>query len=163
MVDLPTIQGAVLSLKTAGEIAKGFLNLKSLADNQGKVIELNEAIISAQASAVSAQLEHFAMVQRVRDLEEEITNMKTWEEEKQRYKLVNPWQGATFVVYALKEASKGTDVPHWICTKCYDDGRRTIIQPILDKVGHWLIVCPTCHAEINSGMRGLHRPEYAPI
>lgn len=70
---LMTLQGAVLSLKTASDIAKGFLHLQSLAENQGKVIELNEAILSAQSSAITAQSEHFAMVERVRDLEKEIT------------------------------------------------------------------------------------------
>jgi aspartate oxidase len=157
-----TLQGAVLSLKTASDIAKGFLHLQSLAENQGKVIELNEAILSAQSSALTAQSEHFTMVQRVRDLEEEIARIKAWEEEKKRYQMVNPWQGSTFLVYALKESRKESEPPHWICTKCYDDGRRTILQPHLDKVGYWLLVCPTCHAEINSGIRGTHKPEYAP-
>jgi len=159
---LVTLQNAVLSLKTASEIAKGFLHLQSMAEVQGKVIDLQSAILSAQSDALAAQSEQSSMIQRVRDLEEEIARIKAWEEEKKRYQMVNPWQGATFLVYALKESRKGTEPPHWICTKCYDDGRRTILQPSLDKVGYWLLVCPTCHAEINSGVRGTHRAEYAP-
>ena len=51
-----TLQGAVLSLKAASDIAKGFLHLNSLADVQGKVIELQEAILAAQSSALTAPL-----------------------------------------------------------------------------------------------------------
>jgi rubrerythrin len=158
---LMTLQNAVLSLKTASDIAKGFLHLQSLAESQGKVIELNEAILSAQSSAITAQSEHFATIERVRDLEEEITRIKAWEKEKKRYQMVNPWQGATFLVYALKESCKESEPPHWICTKCYDDGRRTLLQPNCDSKGYWLLVCPTCKAVINSGSLGTHKPQYA--
>ena len=98
---LMTLQSAVLSLKTASDIAKGFLHLTSLADVQGKVIELQDVILAAQTSALAAQSEQFTMVERVRDLEKEITRIKAWEEEKKRYQMVNPWQGATFLVYVL--------------------------------------------------------------
>lgn len=43
------------------------------------------------------------MIQRIRDLEEDVARIKAWEEEKKRYQLVNPWQGAASLVYALKE------------------------------------------------------------
>jgi hypothetical protein len=163
MVDLMTIQGAVLSLKTASEIAKGFLHLQSMAEVQGKVIDLQSAILAAQSSALAAQSEQSSMIQRVRDLEEEITRIKAWEGEKELCQLVSPWEGATLLVYALKESRKESEPPHWICTKCYDDGRRTILQPSYNSVGYWLLICPTCHAEMNSGVRRTHRPEYAPI
>ena len=157
------LQGAILSLKTASDIAKGFLHLKSLAEVQGKVIDLQEAILSAQSSALAAQSEQFTMIEHVRDLEEEIARMKAWEGEKQRYQLMHPWKGVAFVVYALKESSKGSEPPHWICTKCYDDGRRTILQSNFNRNGFWLLVCPTCKAEIHSDLRGTHTPAYAPV
>ena len=163
MVDLMTIQGAVLSLKTASDIAKGFLHLQSMAEVQGKVIDLQSAILEAQSNALAAQSEQSSMIQRVRDLEEEIAHMKAWEEEKKRYQLVKPWPGATFVLYALKESCKGAEPPHWICAKCYDDGSRTHLQPSYGINNYWLLVCPTCKAVINSGSLGIHHPQYAPL
>ena len=157
---LMTLQSAVLSLKTASDIAKGFLHLNSLADVQGKVIELQDAILSAQSSALAAQSEQLTMVQRVRDLEEEIARIKAWEETKQRYALVRPWTGAT-VVYALKESRKGSEIPHWICTKCYDDGRRTILQPKFGNADRMILVCPTCVFEIHTEYHGSKPAEYA--
>jgi hypothetical protein len=156
-----TLQSAVLSLKAASDIAKGFIYLKSLAEVQGKVIELQDVILSAQTSALTAQSEQFSMIQRIRDLEEDIARIKAWEEEKKHYQLVNPWQGAASLVYALKESCKETEPPHWICTKCYDDGRRTILQPTSNTAGFLLLSCPTCRSDIHSGLRGTHAAKYA--
>ena len=123
-MDLTLIQGTISGLKLAGDIAKGFLELKSIADVQGKVIELQSAILSAQSSALAANADQAAVVQEVRNLKEDIARMKAWEEQKQRYKLTSPWQGC--VVYALKEKCSGAEPPHWICTKCYEDGVKSV-------------------------------------
>jgi len=101
------------------------------------------------------------MIQRVHDLEEEIARVRAWEEQKKRYKLVNPWEGAISVVYALKESCKGTEPPHWICTKCYDDGRRTILQLRKDQKQYVLLVCPTCKSEIHTESHGIPSAIYS--
>ena len=87
--------------------------------------------------------------------------MKEWEKQKKRYKLINPWEKKPALVYALKESCKESEVAHWICTKCYDDGQRSILQPGEDKNGLILLVCPTCKAELNTGYRGICPAEYA--
>ena len=64
----------------------------------------------------------------MRDLEKEIARVKAWDEQKQRYELISPWQGA--VTYALKKARSNSEPPHWICTKCYEDGRKSILNDL---------------------------------
>lgn len=162
MVDIMAIQGAISGLKTAADLAKGLIQLKSTADMQVQVIELQSAILAAQSNALAAQADQFTMIQRIRELEEEIARIKAWEEEKKRYQLVNPWQGAASLVYAVKESCKGAEPPHWICAKCYDDGRRTILQPKYDDRTYLLLFCATCKSDIHSGLRGVHRATYAP-
>jgi len=151
--DIALIQGAITGLKTAGDIAKSFLQLKSLADVQGKVIELQSAILSAQSSALAAQSEQSTMIQKIRDLEEEVRQLK------QRYKLVPLWTGA--VVYAVKESHNDGEPPHWICTKCYEDGIKSILQTRIDKAGFWFYACPSCKSELHSAFRGGIEPKYA--
>lgn len=51
-MDLSLIQGTVSSLKLASDIAQGFLKLKSIAEGQGKVIDLQTAILAAQSLGV---------------------------------------------------------------------------------------------------------------
>ena len=83
-MDLSLIQGTITGLKLAGDIAKGFMELKSMAEVQGKMIELQSAILSAQSSALSANADQAAMVDEIRLLKEEIARVKAWEAQKQR-------------------------------------------------------------------------------
>ena len=126
MVDMTLIQGAISGLKTASDIAKGILQLKSLADVQGKVIDLQTTILAAQSSAIAAQSDQFTMLEEVRALKEEIAKVKAWETEKQRYQMVSPYIGST--VYAVKKSMSNGEPPHYICTNCYENGKRSILQ-----------------------------------
>lgn len=159
MLDMMMLESAVTGLKTAGQIAKAIHQLVTSAEVKAKVIELQDSIFSAQQNALTAQSEQFTMIQRIRDLEEEIARIKAWEEQKKRYKLVNPWGGPA-LVYAFKESCKGAENPHWICAKCYDDGRRTVLQPRQAAKGWMNLVCATCKSEIHTGYKGLGPAEY---
>lgn len=163
MVDLTLIQGAVSSLKTAGDIAKGFLQLKSLAELQGRVIELQSAILSAQTNALAAQSDQFAMLEEMRALKAEIAQVKAWEAYKQRYQLVSPFQGTA--VYALRKSMSDGEPPHYICTNCYENGKRSILQCKETRTGDYLAVfaCPNpaCKAEVKSRYANCIVAEYA--
>ncbi len=73
---------------------------------------------------------------------EDIANMKAWDTEKQRYQLTSPWQGA--VLYSLKESMKGVEPPHYICTNCYHDGAKSILNQEFVGGGKIAFVCPRC-------------------
>src|SRR6266849_4625470 len=102
MVDMGSIAAALGGLRTAGEIAKALLQLKSDAERQAKVIELQSVILAAQSSAIAAQSDQFSMLEEVRKLKEDIAKVKAWESQKQRYKLVSPFTGV--MVYALQKS-----------------------------------------------------------
>jgi hypothetical protein len=133
-------------LKLAADIAIGLSNIHTSAEVNAKAIELQRIILSLLGDAVSAQSEQSAMVHRISDLEKEIADIKAWEETKQRYELHQPMAG-TFV-YTLKVQSRGTEPTHWICTNCYEDSRRSILQ--IQSSGHGTdhFVCPRCKAAI---------------
>jgi hypothetical protein len=149
-MDISLLQGTISGLKLAGDIAKGFLELKSLSDVQSKVIELQSVILSAQSSALEAQSHQSAMVEKIRSLKEEIARVKAWEKEKQRYKLTNPYPGT--MLYALKESCSASEPPHWICTKCYEDGRKSILYPIEKGGFAFDLVCPACKSEYRTSV-----------
>jgi hypothetical protein len=149
----------ISGLKLAGDIAKSFLELKSISDVQGKVIELQSAILSAQSSALSANADQMAMVEEIRTLKEEIARIRAWEAEKQRYKLDSPWDGA--VAYALKKSMGNSEPPHWICTSCYENGRKSILNQIRDKDSWYTITCPVCKSQFQSPVRAPSSFEYA--
>jgi hypothetical protein len=160
-MDISLIQGTISSLKLARDITKSLLELKTLSEVQAKVIELQSAILSAQDNAFEANAHQTAMIEEIRNLKEEIARVKAWEEEKQRYKLINPFLGT--VLYALKKECSASEPPHWICTKCYEEGRKSILNPQKKATGY-VLVCPRCKCEFHSPHhRGLPPvPEYAP-
>jgi hypothetical protein len=63
-----------------------------------------------------------ALVEEVADLKKKIADFETWNTQKQRYSLYQPWVGAS--VYALKESASGGEPAHWICADCYEKGKR---------------------------------------
>jgi Zn finger protein HypA/HybF involved in hydrogenase expression len=158
------IEDTISALKSARNITKSLLDLKAISEvqvNQAKVIELQAAILSAQDSAFAANAHQTAMIKEIRDLKEEIARIKAWEEEKQRYKLVYAWAGT--MLYALKKECSTSEKPHWICTNCYEDGRKSILNPQI-KARCLMLVCPRCKAEFHSPYHRMDSfiPECAP-
>jgi hypothetical protein len=80
---------AFASLKAAGDIAKALVNLRDTTAFQTQLIELQGQILSAQSSALTAQTDQSVLLDRKRDLEEEVARLKVWEVEKERYQLTN--------------------------------------------------------------------------
>ncbi len=158
-MDMGSIAAALGGLKTAGEIAKTLLQMKSDAERQGKVIELQSVILAAQSSAIAAQSDQFTMLEQVRATKEELAKVKAWEAQKQRYKLITPFQGC--VVYALQRSMSNGEAPHYICTNCYEDGKRSILQNAHPKEGWTVFACPLCKMQAPTGYRGSVPAGYA--
>lgn len=159
-MDMSLITGTITSLRFAGDIAKSFLSLQSMAEIQGKVIELQSAILSAQGSAMEANAQQMSMAEEIRALQTQIESMKGWRKEAERYKLVEPW-GNGSLVYALRNDSKADEPAHYICTKCFEDGRKSLLNPSEDAKGWCVYRCPHCKAEVRNGYRNASTAEYA--
>ena len=161
MVDMGSIAAALGGLKTAGEIAKSLLQLKSETERQAKVIELQSVILAAQSSAIAAQSDQYAMLEEMRRLREENNQVKAWEKQKDRYQMVTPFTGVT--VYALKKSVSDGEPPHYICANCYQRGKRSILQNGKNSVGWTILVCPSpdCKSEARTEYRGPVPASYA--
>ena len=143
-----------------GSILKIFQVIKESDQSvsmKAQLTELYGAIVSGQQSALQSTIQQQALLHEKNQLEEELTRMKRWEEEKKRYQLHDAVNG--FCVYALKEACHGTEIAHWICTKCYGEGIPSILQPGT-KDQRALVFCPTCHTEFHAGQRRIGPAEY---
>jgi Zn finger protein HypA/HybF involved in hydrogenase expression len=109
--------------------------------------------------ALAAQTDQSSLIDKIRDLENEIADVKAWGVEKIRYKLITPWQGS--LTYALKESTSNAEPPHYICTSCYQNGRKSILNQKTD-AGRWtLYACPVCKSQIPTGYHGMVAAEYA--
>jgi hypothetical protein len=107
-------------------MAKGFLDLKSMAEVQGKVIDLQSAILSAQSNALAANADQAAMAEEIRKLREQLALAEAWSTEKQRYQLTALEPG--IFAYALKKEAAGSEPPHWTCARCFNSGAKYVLQ-----------------------------------
>jgi hypothetical protein len=150
MIDAGSIAATIGSLKTAGEIAKGFLGLHEAAAFQNKVIELQSAILAAQGSALAGQSEQFSLLEEVRGLKAKMADLEAWHAEKKRYELKNV--GYSAVAYVLKPEERGVAPPHWVCTNCYERGHATILQYVMVPKQGSVWTCPSCRSTIEPGV-----------
>ena len=63
MVDMVSIQQAINSMQAVGKLAKSLVGMHDVSLVREKTIELNEAILAAQSSALSAQSEQFGLLE----------------------------------------------------------------------------------------------------
>ena len=83
--------------------------------------------MDAQALTLEAQGEQSRLLARITELEKEVKRADDWVKERQRYELIHLEDR---VVYGLREKSKQEDEPiHYLCTNCYEDGVKSILQP----------------------------------
>jgi hypothetical protein len=126
MVGFTEISAALTGLKGAMDIAKG---LNAVADavalNEAK-IGLQSAIIDAQASLLAAQEAQSANLRRIAELEQEMVRLKDWSAERECYELT-PVRGGGFA-YMLKAGMQAGQPAHWLCTNCFEQGHKSIMQ-----------------------------------
>ncbi|MCJ2033046.1 hypothetical protein [Methylobacterium sp. J-068] len=149
MVDIAAISGLTSSLKATSDIAKAMLGIRDELLIREKAVELNAQVMTAQSSALAAQAAQAELVERVRQLEQKVVELEDWEREKCRYQLAEIATGV--FAYATKPGMEDGEPPHRICARCYQDGRKSILQGI-SRTKNWtkldLLVCHVCDAEI---------------
>lgn len=146
MVAISEIGTALASLKAASELAKALLGLRDAAVIQTKVIELQGEILSAQASAFGAQEAQSALLKRVDELEKEVAGLKAWTAETERYQLTEVAPGS--FAYALKPDSGGAEPPHSLCSNCFHQGHKSILQADRRANATSVLRCLRCNTEI---------------
>ena len=151
MVDMAMISGAMSALKAAGDIRKLMIASHDASVIRRQAIELQAQIFAAQSNALAAQSDQFTLLESVRKLEEQIADLEAWETEKQRYELKKVASGA--FAYSLKPDASGSEPRHWICTTCYQNRKKSILQEHVVNIlapgdGGTTWICPACSMKI---------------
>ena len=160
-MDITAIQSAITSLKVGMDLIKGIRETENANEVPGKVIELQAALWEAHNNAISATTAQFELLDRVRALEEQLKAFNDWDEQGPRYTLVYPWQDAA-QVYALRKASSDGEVAHFLCSNCFHERHRVILNQVITTANRYVsLVCPSCKASIDSIFRSIGSPNYA--
>jgi hypothetical protein len=125
MSEIQAVATTLITLKTASDMVKKFLDVRGAIHEQEKIFELQRVILAAHQSALDAQEAQASLSQRIRDLEKKIADFETWERDKEHYHIVK--DGSVFA-YVLKYAAKETESLHLLCAKCYEHRTKSILQ-----------------------------------
>jgi hypothetical protein len=162
VVDISAIAGLASSFRSIVEITKAMKDVNDANVIQTKVFELTREIMSAQACALAAQVVQSDLLQRERQFEAEIAKLKTWDAEKQRYRLERFPPG--IFVYALKPEMARGEPAHQICEKCYQNDKKSILHSLGNDGGVETFRCHGCGTDFSVGAgQGSHRSDYNPF
>jgi hypothetical protein len=150
MVDMSAIAGLATSLRAVAEITKAMKDVNDANLIQTKVFELTREIMAAQACALAAQTAQSDLLQRERDLETEIAKLRAWEAEAARYQLQELPPGV--FVWTLRQAMANGEPIHRLCAKCYEDGKKSILQSLGTIHGQENLKCHGCDSTLKIGV-----------
>ena len=78
------IAAAVTGIRAALDITKAMVGLRDAEAFRAKSIELQAVVLDAFEKAIEARETYSTQADRIRELEAEVTDLKTWNAEKQR-------------------------------------------------------------------------------
>lgn len=126
MVDLGLVTALVGNLKTAIDIGKTVKEINDISQVRDKVIEMQELILSAQSSAMTAQTQLFEVLHENSELRKAVAAVDEWKSTAARYKLVD--YGAGTFAYELRPEAANGEPSHRLCPVCFEQRRRSLLQ-----------------------------------
>jgi formate dehydrogenase maturation protein FdhE len=113
------------------------------------MIEFQSRILDAQNSAFAANEERTALIDRVRELEKQVTKAEAWAAEMQRYELRQ--LPPSIFVYALKPDMAAGEPMHYICANCRSQGKKSILHGYGVSDGLETFHCDGCKSDWTTG------------
>jgi hypothetical protein len=157
VVDMSAIAGFATSVRAAVEITKAMKDVNDANVIQTKTFEVTREILAAQSYAIEAAAAQSALLNRVRELEEEKSKLEAWSTEKARYKLTQVGHGMT--TYTLKEGMENGEPAHHLCAACYNEGHKSVMQTETRSPGRCeVLVCHHCGSDLY--LSGMRQPEH---
>lgn len=143
---LAEASAALGSVKAAYEIAKGLQSLHVSTEVKQGISDVLNELITARMAAMEAVERESTLLDEIRDLKRQLDELKRWDGEKERYELQRYYPGT--VAYALKPAMAGGEPPHRLCTQCYQESRKGILQPTgKNERGYTVHACSSCNRQ----------------
>ena len=148
---LAEIAAGLEALKAATGLVKVLNTTSTDAQINEVKIGLQHSLLEAQSALFAAQQAEAAATARIHDLEQEIVKLKDWVGEKKNYQLKNI--DPKSVAYVPKPGMEDGEAPYWLCTNCFENGKKSHLQFQRNITGHGpalsLWRCNHCKGELS--------------
>ncbi len=139
---LKNLRDMIAAMKDSSEKSK---LSGSIEDAQIKFIDLQRRLIESQESEATAK-------ERARTAEHKCVELEEFAHEAERYSLKELSPG--FLVYAMKDGAEETDPPHYLCTNCFSNHKKSIIQrseisDAMTTFQQFMYECPACKTKVH--------------
>ena len=125
MEPLATLSTALTVTKTLRDLVKG--DKPNMEEIRSATVALQDSLIDLQGSVLEGQQREAALTTEKRNLEEELTRLRDWQEQMSEYRLENIAPGAS--VYVHQPSRSDPETGHWLCQPCADDhGKTSVLQ-----------------------------------
>ena len=126
-------KGDVMDLDTTLGLIKSCLDnvsaIKSLFTREQEPDEINliqRQLVETSSQLIQIQKNQMALLQENAKLQQALKEKEQWENESKRYELYKARTGD--LVYVLKQDEANNQPIHAICTQCYENGIKSILQ-----------------------------------
>lgn len=118
---------AVLSTaKTAIDIAKGISALNAEVKRNESISKILEALIAIQSEALSMQEKYQGLLEEKNEIASQLKEFEQWADTERLYELKD--LGGNVFVYAYKKTESSAEPMHYLCTNCFKDKKKSILQ-----------------------------------
>jgi hypothetical protein len=123
-------------------MVKGINSLKTEAEVNQAVINIQRTLLEAQALALQDRERQSNLMKKIEELESRIKKFDDGDADMKRYELVEFPTG--IMAYVLKEGEENSEPSHKLCPKCFGDGKKSILQVVSKRNGGESVRCPSC-------------------
>ena len=109
---------ALTSIKSATDIIKGLVNLKTEAAVTEKVIDLQSIILDLHSHINLLNTEFSKVLSEKKSFEDELNNINDWSVEKQKYIMAEI--DAKVFVFVHKDYLESKVETYWLCAHCFE-------------------------------------------
>lgn len=109
----------IAAFKNVWDLTKGLAKFSATTEFKDKIIELQGAIFMANER-------YSALLEENDKLKSKVAKLEAWDSEKKKYELKELHTGN--FAYVLKKPEKKSSPPHYLCPKCYEDHKKSILQ-----------------------------------
>ena len=137
---------AFTSLKTATDIAKTLLSLREAAQFNSQLSDLLQAVVEARLQAVAIQESHAVVTARVKELENDIENLKSWHAEAENYKVLEVASG--LFAYVAKDNQQSLQSTQKLCSNCFHQNIKSFLQQANEARPLRSLSCHRCKSKV---------------
>lgn len=148
---LDWVAGVLTSTKTATDITKVLVDMKTDGAVNAKAVELTSVLLQLQQQLMVAQMEQMNMLGRMQELEAKLKEAERQQLDAEQYQLHQFATGA--IAYVKRERSTVEPLSH-LCSNCFEQGQKVTLQVAPGTQVVQGMKCPRCETAITTKAPG---------